>query len=92
MLCNVVHILLKLRVVLEVAALVEVWNVNEVPVGLPSTTLVLYFIGEGCTFYERIHILAARNSLISHYRKNFLSPGKSLGVFLLQNIVSQSCD
>jgi hypothetical protein len=45
-LCDVVHVLLELRVVLEVAALVEVGNVHEVPVGLPSATLVLHLVSE----------------------------------------------
>jgi len=45
-LCDVVHVLLELRVVLEVAALVEVGNVHEVPVGLPTATLVLHLVSE----------------------------------------------
>ena len=45
-LCDVVHVLLELRVVLEVAALVEVGNVHEVPVRLPSATLVLHLVSE----------------------------------------------
>ena len=46
MLCDVVHVFLELRVVLEVAALVEVGDVHEVPVGLPAATLVLDLVSE----------------------------------------------
>ena len=45
-LCDVVHVFLELRVVLEVAALVEVGDVHEVPVGLPAATLVLHLVSE----------------------------------------------
>ncbi len=45
-LSDVVHVFLELRVVLEVAALVEIGDVHEVPVGLPAATLVLHLVSE----------------------------------------------
>ena len=60
---NVVHVLLEIGVILKVAALVKVGNVNEVPVWLPAATLVLDLIGECSALHEWIHFLAICDSL-----------------------------
>ena len=60
---DVVHILLELGVVLEVATLVEVGDVNEVPVGLPTATLVLDFVSKGSTLNEGVLVLTAGDGL-----------------------------
>ena len=89
-LCDVVHILLKLRIVLQIATLVKVGDVDEVPVGLPAASLVLNLVSECSTLHERVHVFAASNSLACQCWKDFFSSGKSLRVLLFQNIVSQS--
>lgn len=63
---DVVHILLELGVVLEVATLVEVGDVNEVPVGLPAATLVLDLVSEGGTLNEGVLVLTVGDSLACH--------------------------
>ena len=60
---DVVHILLELGVVLQVAALVKVGDVDEVPVGLPAASLVLNLVSECSTLHEGVHVFAASNSL-----------------------------
>lgn len=64
-LSNVVIVKLELRIILEVASLVEVRDINEVPVGLPAATLVLYHISERSTLNEGIFVFAAGDSLTS---------------------------
>lgn len=66
MLCDVVHILLKLRIVLQIATLVKVGDVDEVPVGLPAAALVLDLIGEGRALHERVASLAVCDGLTGH--------------------------
>ena len=63
---DIVHVLLKGGVILKVAALVKVRNVDEVPVGLPAAALVLDLIGEGCALHERVASLAVCDGLTGH--------------------------
>jgi hypothetical protein len=65
-LSDVVHILLELRVVLQVAALIEVGDVHEVPVGLPAAALVLDLVSECSALHERVLVLTVGDSLACH--------------------------
>ena len=65
-LCDVVHVLLEVGVVLQVAALVEVRDVHEVPVGLPAATLVLDLVGERGALHEWVLVFTVGNGLASH--------------------------
>ncbi len=64
-LSDVVSIKFELGIVLEVSTLVEVRDVNEVPVRLPAATLVLNHIGKGSAFNEWVLVLAACDGLAS---------------------------
>jgi hypothetical protein len=63
---NIVHVLLKIRIVLQITALIKVRNVHEVPVGLPTTAFVLNLIGEGSALNEGIFVFALRDGLSGH--------------------------
>ena len=73
MLSNVVHVFLELRIVLEVAALVEIGNIDEVPVGLPAATLILDLVSERSALHEWVLVLAICNSFARHCREDLLS-------------------
>lgn len=51
---NRVSVELEPWVVIDVATLVEVWLVDEVPAGLPAATLSLDFVSKSCALNEGV--------------------------------------
>ena len=79
MLCDVVHILLKLRIVLQIATLVKVGDVDEVPVGLPAASLVLNLVSECSTLHERVMFSLLVIVWPANVERIFSAPARALG-------------
>lgn len=63
---DVLLIKLESGVVIGVTALIEVGDIDEVPVGLPTATLVLDHVSEGSSLDEGMVALAVGDVLTSH--------------------------
>ena len=70
---NVFHIFLELGVIFIVSSLVEVRNIDEVPVRLPASATVLYNISESSAFHKSMIAFSFGQSLVCHYFEHLLS-------------------
>ena len=64
---DVLFVELEIGIVIRVATLVKVWNIDEVPVGLPSTAFILNHVCEGSGLNEPVILLATGDVLPSHH-------------------------
>jgi hypothetical protein len=87
---DVLGILNEVGIVVDRVALVQVGDVDEVPVGLPAATLVLDHVSEGSCLHEDVVSLAAGNVLTRHHLEEILGLGESLRALLDQLIISHS--
>jgi hypothetical protein len=69
--CNVPNVLLEVRVVIRVPTLIEVRNVYEMPVGLPSTPFILDHVSKRCALHKWMIFFRTCDGLIGHCSQDF---------------------
>ena len=90
--CDVHHIFLEIRVVFSVSALIKVRDINEVPVRLPATALILDHVSKRCSLHKGMIALGACNSLVCHVCENLLSLLQGHWVFLFKDVIAHTCN